>query len=653
MESAGTRSLEADGIDTRRQTVILPVAMNRCVCLLVLLVAGCNGIGVRRSAAPGLFDSFRQSAASETISPRTLQTLRAWDLEQTYPQDVPGTIQRLQGLIETDPQPDILFALAEITYLYGQRTEKGNCADALPFYYLSAGYSYHYLFGDRRASPFDPRFRLACDLYNAGLAKCLRAAQHVDRLDPRRELNVPTRDGKNFTLSISHHGFTWKPEEFGPLLLCEDYRTEGLTQQTRTYGLGVPMIATRKPPDPDPGIGLYPKGVSFPVTAFFRFNGGLRDLQTQRAGRLELYNPLSVQSIDVGGVKTPLETDLTIPLAYFLERADLEKFGFKGFLRPDSIKGLTNVYLVEPYQPGKIPVLFVHGLLSSPGTWAPLYNDLLADPRLRERYQFWFYLYPTVNPYLVTAADLRDLLHRLRERLDPQRKDKALDNMVMLGHSMGGLVSRLMTADSGDDFWRLVGDDLLDQLKGSDEAKQELRRVFYFERQPSVTRVVFFGTPHHGSKLSPSLPARVLRYFAHLPKDLVLMAKDITEVEPDLIGKAKSEAVPISLDLLAPGAPALELLAARPKPEGVHFHSIVGLAPSTKMIYLERLVAGTRREKGDGVVPYTSAHLADVDSEVIVPAEHTQLHRHPLAVQEVRRILLEHLAASDAAMKRR
>src|ERR1041385_4254278 len=93
------------------------------------------------------------------------------------------------------------------------------------------------------------------------------------------------------------------------------------------------------------------------------------------------------------------------------------------FLRPDAVKGMSGVYLVEPYQPGKIPVLLVHGLLSSPLTWAPLYNDLLADPRLRERYQFWFYLYPTANPYIVTAADLRDALGALRSRLAPQRRD--------------------------------------------------------------------------------------------------------------------------------------------------------------------------------------------------------------------------------------
>ena len=616
--------------------------MKRCACLLILVLAGCNGIGVKRANAPGVFDSFRQSAATETISVRTYQTLRAWDLDQEYARDVPATVRRLQALVEQDPQPDALFALAEIAYLHGHKTEKCNCGDALHYYYLSAGYAYHYLYGEVHSSPFDPRFRLACDLYNAGLAKCIRAAQRVGRLDPARELKLPTHDGGVFTLSVSHHGFAWSPGEFGSLLLCEDFRTEGLTNQHRTYGLGVPLIAMRSTPEPDPNRGLYPPGVSFPVTAFFRF-GGLRDLQTIRGGRLELYNPLAIQSIDVGGAITPLETDLTTPLAFFLQQSDLEKYGYKGFLRPDSVKNVTGVYLVEPYQPGKIPVLFVHGLLSSPETWAPLYNDLVADPRLRQRYQFWFYLYPTADPYLLTAADLRDNLAQLRQRLDPKKKDAALDNMVLVGHSMGGLVSHLLTSDSGDDFWRLVSKEPFDQIQVSADAKGDLARVFYFEHLPCVRRVVFLGTPHHGSKLSPALPGRILRYFVRLPSNLVVVAKDLAQVNPDFLNSLKPQKVPISIDMLAPNAPALELLAVRPKPAGVHFHSVIGVAPPTKIVKFEKFLSGSRHDPGDGVVPYTSAHFPEAESELVVPAEHTQVHRHPLAVQEVRRILLEHL----------
>src|SRR2546430_14931090 len=94
---------------------------------------------------------------------------------------------------------------------------------------------------------------------------------------------------------------------------------------------------------------------------------------------------------------------------------------------------LFRSYMYEPYQPGKIPVVMIHGLLSSPLTWAPMFNDLRADPSLPDRFQFWFYFYPTGTPYLATAADLRQELARLRTEPDPPGKDPALDQMWCAG----------------------------------------------------------------------------------------------------------------------------------------------------------------------------------------------------------------------------
>ena len=300
---------------------------------------------------------------------------------------------------------------------------------------------------------------------------------------------------------------------------------------------------------------------------------------------------------------------------------------------------------MEPYQPGKIPVLLVHGLLSSPATWAPLYNDLQADPLLRERFQFWVYFYPTSDPYLATAVDLRHALAKLRDDLDPQHQDPALDQMVLVGHSMGGLVSKLLSVDGGDDFWRLVSDEPIVQVKATAEVREELDDTFYFRRQPGVRRVVFLGTPHRGSRLSPSLPARLALKFVRAPKELLAEANDVAAENPTL----KLRQLPTSVDLLAPHAPALEVLAARSAPPGVHYHSIIGVAPLSRTLRIAEVLAGFGKpEPGDGVVPYSSAHLDSVDSELVVPAEHTEVHHHPLAVQEVRRILLLHLQGEPA-----
>ncbi len=640
----------------------------------LLLGGGCANIRVDHVHQPALLSAWRASAVlRDEVSPRTMQTLRQWNLDQDYEKKPDDAVAKLREEVLREPRPELVFALAEINYVLGRKAEKHDCARATACYYLCAGYAYHYLFdepprplpdmevsrktsGDAtllpppahvvpRSSIFDPRFRLACDLYNAGLAKLITAAQRVGQLDPRQELRMPTPDGEGFTLSVLHSGFTWKDEEFGKLLVCSDYSVVGLSNQHRTYGLGVPLIATRAfgTNKEDAARTFYPHEACFAASAFLRFEGTLADLGTQRCGRLELYNPLTIQAIEAAGHSVPLETDLTTPLAYFLAHSNLTEFGeYVGFFRGDSIRAQTGMHMLVPYQAGKIPVVLVHGLLSSPLTWAPVINDLQADPILRERYQFWYYHYPTAAPYLSTAAQLRRELEQLRNEVDPQHRDPALDNMVLVGHSMGGLIANLMTIDSGDDFWKIVSKDKqFAQLKLPPDARAELEQTFFFSREPCVKRVVFIGTPHRGSKLSPSPLGRLAAHLVQMPQDLMTIHNDIVKDNPDLAKVLRDRALPTSIDLLKPGAPALQLMANRPRPDNVRYHTIAGVT-STATTTFDRWLAGDSGDPGDGVVPYRSAHIDEANSEKVVRADHFHVHHHPLAIQEVRRILMEH-----------
>jgi pimeloyl-ACP methyl ester carboxylesterase len=624
--------------------------------LIVLLATGCSSISVSPSSSPDLLEAWRASVVRHCrISPRTEQTLRQLDLTSTYDSDPDEAMAQLHAIALKEPLPDFLFALAEVNYLQGRKREAMQPQQAVGHYYLCAGYAYHYLFAtadrkpDQDAIPtgpcpmlapqnaFDPRFRLACDLYNQGLSKCIAAAQRIGRLDPRHQLHLPTPDGRTFTLSVVHQGFRWQPEEFGPLLISDDFRVKGLDNHHETYGLGVPLIAKRAELPPSPQGTRYPPNACFPVTAFFRFEGGLADLYACRNGQLELYNPLTFQGIPVRGRMVPLQTDLTTPLAYMLSGTELTYVGYGGFLRPAALEGITGVYMLEPYQPGKIPVVMVHGLLSSPLTWAPLFNDLQADPKIREKYQFWFYLYPTANPYLLSAADLRKDLEELRGRVDPQKNDRSFDDLVLVGHSMGGLISRLLTVNSSDAFWKQVSDRPFDQVQIEPETKRELQRTLFFERESCVRRVIFLATPHHGSGLSPSTVGRLAGDLIRLPSNLMKVASDLAR-NKDL----RAQGLLTSVSELNPDSPVLRVLASRPRPENVRYHSIVGVIKPCQAP-LESWLSGTSHEEGDGVVPYTSAHLDGAESEVVLPADHTHIHQHPLAILEVRRILLEHL----------
>jgi hypothetical protein len=93
--------------------------------------------------------------------------------------------------------------------------------------------------------------------------------------------------------------------------------------------------------------------------------------------------------------------------------------------------------------------------------------------------------------------------------------------------------------------------------------------------------------------------------------------------------------VPTSLDMLAPGAPALRLLADRGATAPVHLHSIIGET------------YGSGPDSSDGAVQFASAHLEGIDSECLVPANHTSIQHHPRAVLELRRILFEHLEETE------
>jgi pimeloyl-ACP methyl ester carboxylesterase len=624
-------------------------------------VLGCSKVTVIPAGAPSLLDSFQASVADDDLSQRTLQTLRRWGLEAEYRRTPGAAYTKLQTTCAGEPEPDTLFALAEMSYLFGKQTEKASLPDACCFYYLSAGYAYHYLFDGTSESPFDPRFRLACDLYNAGLAKCIRVCQAAGKPNKpgdgpqitdyglrQREISLPTPDGKRFVLAAQYHGFPWEPSNASVLHFCSDFQIVGLANHYRSYGLGVPLIADRPVVRTANGPLLFPNEVTFPVTALFRFEGSLADLHEHRAGCLELYNPLTIQSVSIGSRQVPLETDLTTPLAYFLARSDLQEVGYAGFLRPDQVERKSGIYTFEPYQPGKIPVLMVHGLLSSPLTWSVMFNDLRADPQLRQRFQFWFYLYPTGSPYLESAAQLRADLARLRQELDPDHQDPALDHMVLVGHSMGGLVAKLLTVDSGDGcFWNLVSREPLDRLEAKPASRAELQRIFFFGPVPGIERVVFIATPHHGSKLSPSLPGKLAADLVELPKSLRAAARDLTQENPD----AGTHDLPTSVNLLAPTSPALELLAHKQPPGGVRYHSIIGQAPGNDPLREVSYVLGQTDRRTDGVVPYVSAHLDGVDSEIVVEADHNNVHRHPLAVLEVRRILLEHLKQVEGQVK--
>jgi pimeloyl-ACP methyl ester carboxylesterase len=432
------------------------------------------------------------------------------------------------------------------------------------------------------------------------------------------------------------------------LEFVSDYQLEaGLTNQYHTYGLGVPLIAVRaQHKEESPAERYYPPGLCFPVTAFLRVETQTREQATAEVYRctLELYDPLFSSDIAVCNRLVPLETDLTTPLAYFLENPAFKEkdLATVGLLNPNKAQGIKGLYMVEPFDPNRIPVVMVHGLWSSPTTWMEMFNDLRAFAEVRSRFQFWFFLYPTGQPFWTSAAQLRDTLAEVRATLDPQVLNPNLDQLVLVGHSMGGLVSILQTLESGDDFWRLLSERPLEDLRATPEEKARIAKSFYFHPNPSVKRVVTIGTPHHGSTFANEATRELSRRLIKLPEMMLELGTKLALTNPGFFHNKDLLTTTTSVDSLAPDCPIFPVMLRAPHASWVQFHNIVGVVP-------RRTFLGRVSDEGDGVVSFKSAHLDNAASEIVVQADHLEVHRHPLAILEVRRILLEHLAAINGA----
>ena len=579
---------------------------------------------------------------------RTLLLLRRYNLEGQAKNGGAELLGKLHEIQLQEPSTDKLYSISELAYLAGKRAEPMSRRKAMEMHGLAVVNAYQYLFDARFGkyrNPYDPEFRGACDLYNSALESALRIIKKQGGLMPGSTHTICTAN-QTVEATIVLHTPSWRAEDFQEFRFVSDYEIKGLQNHYHNYGLGVPLIAVRKHHGGEnTEEKFYPPGLSFPVTAFMRVMPKHAPGENHVV-HIELYDPLSSSTINVDGRDVPLESDLTTPLAYSLNQKQLRDLDSStvGLLNPAQTEKLQGLYMLEPYQPGKIPVLMIHGLWSSPITWMEMFNDLRASPQIRDRYQFWFYLYPTGQPFWHSALDLRRDLAEARKIIDPQRRQPALDKMVLVGHSMGGLISHLQTLESGNDFWNVVSEKPFQIVKASDDTRQDLADTFFFHPNSSVRRVITIGTPFHGSTMANSTTRWLGSKLIKLPQMIISHRQQLHKDNPDLFREpANLIDVDTSIDSLAPDSPILPVMLAAKRPPWVHYHNIVGRVPDPGLF--ERMTGGS---DGDGVVSTSSAHFEGAQSEVVVNSEHSEIHRHPLSVLEVYRILLAHLVEVDA-----
>ena len=464
----------------------------------------------------------------------------------------------------------------------------------------------------------------ASQLYRSALRQLVLSASRMGRFDPQQGIELC--DGT--VVPVSYNGFAWKPENVGSIVPVGDYTSEELARRYAASGVGVPLVILARDTAP-----YQKRAAPFAATALLR----PRSDEDSCDFRLEFYDPVNAAStVRLGDRSVDLARDLSAPIAYQVSQKN--DSWWTDFVRPASPDEEDRLYMIEPYQPGKIPVVFVHGLLSDPLTWANLANDLRSTPEIMDRYQFWDFRYTTGNPFLTSAAELRQQLASIRKVYDPCHHDPAFSKMVLVGHSMGGIVAKLQATSSGNALWQAVAKEPLSTVITDKATRQALKRAFFFSPSADVASLIYIGTPHCGSDLANRpigwLGSALVR---ETPQQKVRREQLIRD-NPGLFRSNVTNHAPTSIEMLKPDSPLLAATNCLPYKPGILTHSIVGTGSWT-------LGEG----RSDGVVAVKSSRLYGVCSEKVVYAHHEDLQRDDETIREVARILLEHLRLGDGA----
>ena len=507
----------------------------------------------------------------------------------------------------------------------GQKLEHNAPARAIGYYLSGVEISHANL---RK----DPGNTVALRDYNFALSRVFSMIRDTPFEPWTRPLKVPAPSGGEYLLT--HRAIAnrlWRPQDYELIPADElDVRGKFVVPRVTREGAGAALVAVRREHAPQIPLRFAPPRVYTAVSAVAHFTG--------RKCEIQFIDPLATETVSISGRTLPLHADFTAPIALGLTREHPEKIGFAAMLNPERFAYTERFIQVQPYDPNKIPVVFVHGLQDTPVSWVPMVNALWSDPVLRRNYQVCVFSYPSGYPIPYSALLLRRELHAL-DRTFPDHRP-----IVLVGHSMGGIISRLMITDSGGDkLWRYFFGKPPAQTKLSPDTKALLEEGLIFRPRRDVARLIFISTPHRGSVIAQNPIGRIGSSLIRKSVQYMNAGREISQAsvvqeDPTVL---KLNRLPNSIDTLAPNDPFIKEMNALPMAKRIPYHSIIG----------DRGRSDTPNSS-DGVVPYWSSHLDGAESEKIVPSGHGAEHS-PQGIAEVLRILREHIAGKGTGNRPR
>ena len=527
-----------------------------------------------------------------------------------------------------------------------QKINEGMLADdVLNAYLESARHAYAYLFLTQR-SPSDraleDRQTQVRDYYNFAVQQTVTRAFNqnqqnlLDSMDAQGQFTISSQLW-NINGQLNEVRLAERQQIPEQLIPASSLTFKGLRNQYRRDGIGAELVAvTAKRVVNKKSRAEVFSETPFPaITAVLRFPGDTLEevLNTQEVELLG-FDPYTRNSVRLAGTQVPLAANFTSGYGLWLARSGFARQSLLTLIGRGEVLEKPRVYLMQPYDPKRRVIIMLHGLASSPEAWINVANEVLGDETLRKNFQIWQVYYPTNAPLAFNQHAIRKAIQDTLKAFDPEGHNRSSQDVVLIGHSMGGVLARLLVSDSGDRFWKPIVKTYGLEGERKEKARKKLRNYVWFEPMPQVSRAVFIAAPHRGT---PFAENHFSRWAASIIKLPVSMLGRVTEIAQLLVDPSSANAAPLtrplnSISNLSNQDPFVRLAANLPISPVVPYHSIIGNNTPNLSLQLS----------SDGVVPYSSAHLAGAQSEKVINSWHS-VQETPEAIVEVRRILHEHL----------
>ncbi len=643
------------------RSILLTISRKLLLLTPLLLIAACTSVTVSTRDSTEYMKLRRGDIISSgQLSQPTLSTLHIVGIDantcQKQIKSCIKTINTTQAL--NDEQR--LSASSELWLMYAMQNQKTKAITDNPYelnqqlsnqlngYLEAARQAYAYLFYTNRSldkRALEDRQNQVRDFYNQACHAAVTILS--DAIDTQKKY-LPQHMIEHWQIETDFNGILKTEQKESKInSFTPDYRLDfkGLRNQYVQDGLGARMViameqeSTPTIHNPNRSSPNHAISTSLPwepmhyisVTALLKFPGNtLQEVLTTHRVILAAYDTWQDHHVMIANHPVPLAANYTAAYGLWLANSDFSSQSIKTLFGKGNILAEPRVYLMQPYQPHLKTLILIHGLASSPEAWVNVANEIMGDDRLRKHYQIWQVYYPTNVPIIINRYEIAKAIEKTFDHYDPQRKNPASHNSVIIGHSMGGILARLLVSSSNNTPWQALNKyHKIDPEKQKD-VRNKLANYIDFEPLPEISRAIFIAAPHRGTPFADQKLARLVASLVKLP---VNMLKKVTDATISIFGGQTTNTPTINgIDNLSTQDLSIQTLAKLNISPKVTYHSIMGNNTPNAPI----------KESSDGIVPYQSAHWDGAQSEIIIPSGHS-VQETPEAIIEIRRILYEHL----------